>query len=131
MDREALLADVRNDRIQFVTTRPPGSKFAVLERRVSVTGPPTLVELAQAGDAQVLDDLAALLNDPSRAWAAAVLLAALTGHEAKVIDAYAARPEAWWAALGPTAQARWAAWLDEHRASLTWDAQAGTFVAAN
>ena len=39
------LEAVRNDRVEFVTRRPPGSPFAALEREVVVTGPPELREV--------------------------------------------------------------------------------------
>ena len=107
------LEAVRNDRVEFVTRRPPGSPFAALEREVVVTGPPELRQLAAAGDADVLDDLIDLLDDPERAWAAEVVLAAATGREAKQVDAVAARPGEWWDAVGRGAQERWRDWLAE------------------
>ncbi|MDZ4719528.1 MAG: hypothetical protein SH847_13820 [Roseiflexaceae bacterium] len=126
---EALLAHVRDTEIQFVTMRPPRSQFTTLERRVVVTGPAELVELARMGDRRVLDKLIDLLQQPDRAWAAVVLLAAMTGHESKIIDSYATSPQHWWAALGETAHDRWAAWLQNIGTKLVWDAAQGMFRA--
>jgi hypothetical protein len=128
MKRDELLADVRNDRIEFATTRPPGSAFAALQRQVVVTGPASLAALAKSGDPAVLEGLVNLLGDPERAWAAQVLLAAMTGQEARLVDSFAAHPDQWWQALGQTAQARWTTWLAENRDSLAWDAQKSAFV---
>jgi hypothetical protein len=130
MQQEPSAAQVRNDRIEFVTTAPPSSPFATLERRVVVTGPQEVVALAQSGDPRVLDALVPLLSDPHRAWAAEVVLAAMTGEEAKLVDSFAAQPAAWWDALGSTAQSRWQSWLDERRARLVWDAEDQIFVEA-
>lgn len=130
MKHENNLDAVQNDRIEFVTMRPPGSPFASLERRVVVTGPPELVAVAESGDVALLDELVERLNDPQRAWAAAVLLAAMTGREAKLVDAFAATPDEWWGAVGETAYARWAGWLAGARDHLVWDAETGMFVEA-
>lgn len=121
MASESSVAQVYNEQIEFVTLTSPGSPFASLDRRVVVTAPPALVALAQSGDARVLAELVPLLADPARAWAAEVLLAAMTGEEAKMVDTFAARPTEWWETLGETAQARWHEWLDTRRAKLVWD----------
>lgn len=123
-----MLGAVRNDLVEFVTVRPEGSTFATLERRVVVTGPPALVELSYTGDTGVLDGLIPLLKDRDRAWAAEVMLAAMTGHEAKLVDSFARDPDAWWEAMGTTAFDRWSAWLDERKERLSWDAQSHVFV---
>lgn len=115
MELKKLLAAVRNDRIEFATMRPPGSQFATLERRVVVTGPPELVELSASHDPQAVTHLVELLRDPERAWAAEVLLAAMTGREAKIVDAFAATPDQWWDAVGKTAYERWTAWLSQSK----------------
>ena len=128
MQFESNIAQVDNDLIEFVTLPPPGSPFATLERRVVVTAPPALVALAQRGDLHLLDELVPLLADPQRAWAAEVLLAAMTGQEAKIVDSFAAHPTEWWGALGQTAQARWQSWLDQRRGKLTWDSENQIFV---
>jgi hypothetical protein len=128
MDLKDRLAAVRNDRIQFVTSRPPGSPFATLERRVDVTGPPELVELSHHDDVKVLDELVNLLRDPDRAWAAEVLLAAMTRREEKIVDAFARTPGEWWDSVGKSAYERWRAWLGETRNRLVWDPSASAFV---
>src|ERR1700740_1252349 len=107
MEFRESLSFVRNDLIQFVTIRPPGSQFTTLERRVVITGPPELVKLSGIGDVRVLDELVELLKDRDRAWAAMVLLAALTRREEKMVDTFATSPEEWWASVGKTAYDRW------------------------
>jgi hypothetical protein len=116
-----MLAAVRNDRIQVATMRPPGSRFAVLERRVLIGGPPELVRLGQTGDLLVLDALLPLLRDPARAWAAHAMLAKLTRVDEKEVDVWQARVGEWWAVFGNRAFARWSRWLAENRAKLHWD----------
>ena len=128
MEHQNMLDAVQNDCIEFVTMRPPGSPFATLERRVVVTGPPELVALAESGEVAILDELVELLKEPERAWTAAVLLAAMTGREAKLVDVFASAPDEWWDAVGETAHGRWAAWLADARYRLIWDAEAGMFV---
>lgn len=123
-----LLEAVHNDRIEFLTMRPPDSPFATLERRVVVTGPEELVRLSGTGEVQVLKDLVELLKNPERAWAAEVLLAAMTGREAKMVDSFAATPEQWWPSVGKSASERWSDWLTETEGKLVWDADNGTFV---
>jgi hypothetical protein len=115
MNLQDMLATVHNDRIEFVTARPPGSEFTTLERRVIVTGPPGLVELSTSDDPQALNHLVELLRDRDRAWAAEVLLAAITDHESKIVDAFAATPDQWWDAVGKTAHERWVTWLSQSK----------------
>ena len=52
----------------------------------------------------------------------------MTRREEKIVDSFAATPEAWLEALSETAYARWRAWLDENRERLTWDADERVFV---
>jgi hypothetical protein len=125
--REDLL-DAVGGEAAFVTARPPGSPFATLGRRVVVTGPAALAELAADHDPAVLPGLVELLLDPERAWPAAVALSALTGRESDVVEAWAGQPETWWAAVGEDAHERWAAWLEEAGDRLAWDAEAGILV---
>lgn len=122
------LAKVYNDQIKFVTIRPPDSQFVLLERRVVVTGPPELVQLAQTGTLDTLDELVKLLADSERAWAAEVLLAAMTRREEKIVDTYAAHPDEWWRVMGEGAYQRWNNWLKENRGKLAWDEASKTFT---
>jgi hypothetical protein len=117
--------------VAFVTARAPGSPFAALDRRVVVTGPPVLAELAASRDPAVVAGLVELLGDPQRAWAATVALSALTGREADVVEAFAGRPKAWWDAAGTGAHARWSRWLAEAGGRLEWDEAAGVLVAGD
>ena len=125
MTRLEDLLDAVGEEAAFVTARRPGSPFATLDRRVVVTGPPALAELAAQHDRAVLTGLVELLRDPDRAWPAAVALSALTGRETDVVEAYAGRPRAWWDAAGVDAHERWGAWLEEVGDRLAWDDEAG------
>jgi hypothetical protein len=126
---ENMLTSVRNDRIEFATMRPPGSRFAILERRVVVTNPPELVNLSKIGDPCVLDELVKLLREPDRAWAAEVLLAAMTGREEKIVDSFATAPDEWWTSIGKTAYNRWSKWLKESQGKLVWNPEKRVFLA--
>jgi hypothetical protein len=122
MDLSPLLAAVRNDRIKVGTMRPPGSKFAVLERRVLIGGPPELVQLSEIGELRVLDELLPLLKDPARAWAANAMLAKMTRTDEKQVDTWQSRVDEWWGVFGKGAFERWSRWLAEHRDHLRWNA---------
>lgn len=124
-----LLAAVRNDAVEFATFQPPGSEFALLDRRVALVAPPELEQLAATGDVEVLDELVELLRDPDRAFAAQVVLSAMTRQEEKEVEAFSGRPDEWWAAVGQGAHERWAEWLDDARDRLRWDPDDATFVA--
>jgi len=128
MELTELLSQVRNEAVQFVTMRPPDSPFVTLDRRVIVTGPAALVRLSRMGDSAVLEALVALLKERERAWAAVVMLAAMTGRESKVVDAFAGTPGEWWEPLGKTAHDRWSVWLRETKEHLVWDPKDGMFV---
>jgi len=130
MDLKDSLTSVRNDRIKFVTTSSGDSPFTTLGRRVVIVGPPEVVELSRTGDVRILDELVALLRDRDRAWAAMVLLAALTRREEDVVNAFATSQEKWWESVGKTACYRWSEWLTETRGKLTWDAKNRVFVEA-
>ena len=125
MTREELLAA---GPVEFATLRPPGSEFAVLDRRVVVTGPPALVELSRSGDAGVLDELVELLGDEETAWTAEVLLAAMTRREEKQVETFSDDFDGWWETLGRDARERWTRWLAESRELLRWDAEQGAFT---
>jgi len=128
MELKDSLTFVRNDRIKFVTMSPANSQFTILDRRVVITGPPELVELTGKADVRVLDQLVPLLKDSDRAWAAMVLLTAMTRREEDVVNAYATSPEKWLESIGKTAYDRWSEWLTESRGNLTWDAENRAFV---
>lgn len=128
MEIKMMLEFVRNDLIQFATMRPPESKFVTLERRVLVTSPPELVNLSGIGDLHVLDELVKLLQKPDRAWAAVVILAAMTRREEKIVDDFATNPDEWWNSVGQTAFERWSVWLSGARGKLVWDSEDRVFV---
>jgi hypothetical protein len=119
---------IRNDRIQFVTMRPRRSTLPTLDRQVVLTGPPGAMALVERGDVAVLDKLVALLGDPERAWAAEVVLAALTQREADIVNSFQARPGEFFDGVGQGAKDRWQKWLDGARGKLQWDPEARQFV---
>jgi hypothetical protein len=124
------LADLLADApVEFATMRAPGSAFAVLERRVVVTAPERLRELSRSGDPALLEDLVACLSDEATAWPAEVVLAAMTGIDAKEVETFAGDPAGWWATFGDGAHDRWSRWLEENRERLRWDPEAGMFTA--
>ena len=127
-DVQTDLDQVRTDRVEFVSFRPAGAMTTALERRIDVTGPPALVALLRGPDLRLLQQLIHLLGDERRAWAAHVLLASLTGHDAKTVELYASTPERWWQDFGASAQLRWQAWLDQQALHLSWDTQERLFV---
>jgi hypothetical protein len=127
MELKNMLAAVSNDRVEFVTMRRPGLKFITLGRRVVVTGPPELVELSATGDVKALEELVSMLREHDRAWAAEVLLAAMTGGEEDIVGSFAAIPDEWWDSVGKTAYERWSAWLKQAKEKLVWDSQKKVF----
>src|SRR5262245_41309353 len=117
---ERLLAAVVDGDIQFASLAPP-DRYA-FGRRIVVVSPPQLMELAGTGDVRVLDHLVDLLGVPGRAWAAQVVLSAMTRRDEKLVEASQTAPDEWLdSAVGRGAHARWSAWLAEHRDRLTWD----------
>jgi hypothetical protein len=119
---------VRGQEVEFVSFRPPGATTAALERRIEVTGPPAVVALLQDPEPQLLQQLTDLLGDERRAWAAHVLLASLTGHDAKNVELYGGMPGRWWHDFGASAQLRWQMWLDQQPSKLSWDSRERLFV---
>lgn len=128
MRKSDMLNTVYNNRIEFATMRPPGSRFAMLERRVVITAPPELVELSASNDIQILDELVNLLQQQDRAWAALVLLSAMTQREEKIVDSFATDPDDWWQSLGQDAYGRWHKWLEANRDKLAWDPDKRIFI---
>lgn len=127
-DAPDLHAAIRNDTIQFATMRRPDATLPTRDRMVVVVAPPEAVALARRGDLALLDQLVALLADPERAWAAEVMLAALTGHEADLVNDFQGSPGSFLDVLGKTAPERWQAWLAGVRGKLQWDAASNQFV---
>jgi hypothetical protein len=119
---------VRNDSIQFATSRRRGATLPTLDRQVVLTGPPEAVAIAERGEVAVLDQLVPLLADRDRAWAAEVMLAAMTGREADIVNSFQARPSSFFDEVGQGAKDRWQRWLDEVRGKLQWDAAQKQFT---
>ncbi len=130
MEWKKLLESVSDEKIQFITARPERSEFAILDRQVVVTGPPELVRLRRTGNLQVLTELINLLKKPSRAWAAEVLLAAMTRREEDIVNAFAKDRHGWWNSVGKTAYERWSQWLNEINGKLIWDSTNEVFTIA-
>jgi hypothetical protein len=124
------LQAIRNDNIQYATYTPPGDRGKAppsLYRQLSVTAPPEAFELTRSGDARAFDVLVPMLDDPERNWAAVVMLAALTGHDASIVIAFE-NAEGFKGTVGEhDARKNWESWLAEHRAKLQWDAERHQF----
>lgn len=127
-DAPDLHTAIRNDSIQYATMRPPNATLPTRDRIVVVVAPPDAVTLAKRGDLALLDQLVALLSDPERAWAAEVMLAALTGYESDLVNDFQGTPDSFLGNLGKTASQRWLAWLGRTRDKLRWDASRNQFV---
>jgi len=126
---EDILKIVMNDRIEFATMRRQESSLPTLEREVVITSPQDLIDLSTNGDKRILDELVKLLNDPKRAWAAEVLLAAMTRNEQDLVNSFARISDEWWKSeLGRTASTRWRKWLDLNEEKLEWDPTDKVFV---
>jgi hypothetical protein len=130
MEWKKLLKFVSDKKIRFVTARPEHARFVFLDREVIVTGPPEVVRLRRTGDVEVLRGLINLLKEPGRAWAAEVVLAAMTCREADVVNVYAANRDKWCNTWGKTAHERWTKWLDEVNGKLVWDSVKEVFTIA-
>jgi hypothetical protein len=121
---------VDNTTIQFVSYRPSGSVFALLDRKIGITGPAAVLNLVEEADPNLLTALIDLLKDPQKAWAAAIILTALTGGDGKVVESFSGRPEKWWEAIGTNAYGYWKNWYQENKNNLQWDKSKKIFAAA-
>jgi len=120
---------LRNETIEYATYRPPGATLPTRGRQIMVVAPPEAVALVRRGDIALLDQLLPLLADPKRMWAAEVMLAALTGNDADLVNDFQGPPERFVTEWGEGAQERWKKWLDGVRARLQWDPSRNQFVA--
>ena len=123
-----MVSELDSDNIEFATVRPPGSPFVMLERWVVVTGPAELVLLSKIGDREILQALVELLPNRQQAWAAVVLLAAMTRGQGREVDNYATDPTGWWESFGDSAYDSWKGWLEDVWDRLEWDEGKGAFV---
>jgi hypothetical protein len=119
---------IRNDTIQFATFRPPDATLPTRGRQVMVVAPPEAVALARSGNLAAIDRLLPLLGDPDRAWAAEVMLAAMTGHDADLVNDFQREPKDFLPVFGQGLKERWQTWLDGVRDKLKWDEQRHRFV---
>jgi hypothetical protein len=121
------LLAIRNDNIRFITFRPPGATLPTRGRQVEVIGPPEAVAIVKRGDIAVLDELLPMLEDRDRIWAAEVMLAALTGEDADLVNDFARAPQEFIDNFAEAAPDRWKRWLDEYRPRLSWDPERNQF----
>jgi hypothetical protein len=117
--------------ITFVTTMADADPSMPRGRQVVVAGPPAVMDLLAAPDVTLLAALVANLHEPATAWPAEVVLAALTGRDADIVDAFARSPNEWLATLRESAEQAWRAWLTAHRASLVWSPAKRRFTLHN
>jgi hypothetical protein len=125
---QEMFDSVRDSLVQFATMRSDSALFLTLERAVVITGPPELVALSNTGEIRVLRALVDRLGAKDGAWAAEVILAAMTGHEADIVISFATDPQGWWDSVGKTARPRWAKWLAEVGDNLVWDVDRRSFI---
>ncbi|HKE48698.1 MAG TPA: hypothetical protein VKB52_11585 [Rhodanobacteraceae bacterium] len=126
--RDDIPALLRATPVDFATTSSPGGTGTPAQRRVVVAGPQAVLDLIATPTLDLLDALIAALGDAATAWAAEILLAALTGREAEIVDAFARMPDAWVATQREAALAAWSAWLARERDRLEWSGREGRFV---
>lgn len=123
------MENVRNETIKFATFQPPGATLPTMQRKILVVAPSEAVALARSGDVSVLDRLIPLLDEPDRAWAAAVMLSAMTWHDVETVKDFDGDPEGFLRAYGRGLRERWQKWLDGSRGTLEWDESFHRFVA--
>jgi hypothetical protein len=123
-----LLKSVNNKTIQFATYRPSGTKTALLERKIKVTGPDSVLTLMLQADVDLLPALIDLLKDSTKAFAAEIILTALTDANGKTIEAFSGNPEEWWKTLGVNAYQHWNNWYEKTKKSIEWDKSKKIFV---
>jgi len=127
MTWEPLLKSVNNKTIQFASYSPERSAFAVLERNIIVTGPDSVLQLLQAGDTAILPSVIDLLKESTKAWAAEIILTALTAGDAKVIESFNDDPQKWWETVGANSYAYWNSWYIKNKDSIEWNSDTGKF----
>ena len=125
---DADLLIIRNDAIQFANYRPPGATLPTRGRKIMIIGPPEAVRLARSGDLHLIDRLLPLLADPDRAWAAEVMLSAMTGHDSDLVLDYEKEPSEFFKDFGEGLEQAWQKWLAEVRDKLQWDDTVHRFV---
>lgn len=127
MTWQPLLKSVTNKTIQFASYSPERSTFAVLERNIIVTGPDSVLQLMKAGDIAILTSLIDLLKDSTKAWAAEIILTALTAGDGKVIESFAGDPKKWWEAAGANSYTYWDSWYKKNQDVIEWNNETQKF----
>ena len=122
------LDQVQNDSIEFVSLRSPETQFALLNRKIKVVGPSDVVSLSETGEKKILKELIELLKDSKRNWAAEVLLAAMTGREADIVNSFSKNSAAWQESLSQNAYAQWLVWFSENEDQLVWNKEDQIFI---
>jgi hypothetical protein len=112
---------VSNKTIRFASFRPPESPFATLERQVKVTGPDSVLELIRFADTSLLPSLIEFLKTPEKAWAAEIILTAITETDGKILESFSLNPSKWWDAIGLNAFTKWNTWYLKNRDKIKWD----------
>jgi len=125
---EADLQMIRNDTIKFGNYRPPEATLPTRGRKIMILGPADAVRLAHSGDLHVVDSLVPLLADPDRAWAAEVMLSAMTGHDSDLVLDYESNAGDFLKDFGHGLEDAWKKWLAEFRDRLQWDDKFHRFV---
>lgn len=112
---------VNNKTIRFATFRPPGSSFATLERQIKITAPDSVVELIRLADTSLLPSLIEFLKTPKKAWAAEIILTAITETDGKILESFSGNPSTWWGTIGVNAFNKWNTWYSKNKNKIVWD----------
>lgn len=122
------LSSIDNQNIQFATMRPPGSAFATLERKVVIIAPKAAVNLTKIDDAALIPALIELLQNSQKAWAAEILLTAITGGDGKIVESFSGSSDEWWDNVGQNAYGKWHNWHQENKENIVWSKSEKIFV---
>jgi hypothetical protein len=120
---------VDNKTIQFVSFRPSGSAFALLDRNIKIVGPSAVLNLVEKANIALLPALINLLKDPEKAWAAAIILTSITGADGKLIESFSNEPGKWWESIGVNTYEHWNNWYLENKNNIQWDRSKKIFAA--
>lgn len=98
-----------------------------VEYRVKVIGPPEAVALIRKGEITSLYQLAELLDNKDRGWAAFILLAQMTSNDSRVVSV---NEKKWWIEEGQTGREkkRWSGFLNAAGKDLYWNSQESYFM---
>jgi hypothetical protein len=104
------------------------------DNRVFILNSPKIYWLSNTNNPKILDELIQLLDSPSRAWAANVILAKMLGKASLGdFDIRVDKASQWWESEGKVGKARreWAAYLKQVKPTLRWSTVGGYYKHTN